>query len=804
MAAADTGTGVGGPVMERFPAPDKAQAPHATPRTVGDPDAPGGEQGRPKDQAAVTDAASGAPAVPTAASSSVPRIRTDSTREQDAQPSTTARSTAINGNVSPATVKGEDSRPSIDRAKTTPDIRVPLTASTDPRHTSDHALGGAEKRTGLALDVGGVQAAAVRVRDRLDRDVAGLRDAGQDPFEADLQWCVTAVEHFLDEVHPDGSGHPFPAAGRTADDAAVGSGASGRLGGAAPWREVGSWDAVSGALKGREPGAAAVGLTRSPFGRGHAVVAYMPRDTNDRGQAPVWVEIAPGREPSVSSEPPATPPVEAAAIVVDHHGTAVPDALERFTESSSTAHAVLDPSSDRRFGAPSGSGGWLSRLDRGGTTSRPPAADAAPSRPQHPREQLAPVVQRLADVAAKDADGVLGHAIGLVMEGRLSAARVLRGTVRQQAAADPGRQPLVDDIDRVITNMERGFADPAIGSLPGAVEIPRTVNFVWLGRPMKDAAVSNVTEWAVRAKESGWKVQMWTDTGRNGHGAAVSTWDKGRREALRGLGVEFREITELLPKRPVADFRGRLRPDPLSGEPGLSTLRDLYQKGRDATEAGVYPALSDAARYAVLWREGGVYADVDIAPGGIDLKAPMPRVGVSDIPYLPPMIRDGRMLEQTKALAAEELGKPAGEVSLKEAVDHRVSLAEFNNNFFVVPPRSDLMGNIVGAVAKSPMLDDLLDVDAPANGLSGIGAALTGPSALAKALITHFESLGVPNAGPHEQASALDPGHAAQWSELGWITEESDNQGYEANRFAGAGGHTGSCSTSPPRARHVR
>ncbi|WP_333769016.1 DUF6531 domain-containing protein [Streptomyces sp. IBSBF 2435] len=429
-------------------------------------------------------------------------------------------------------------------------------------------------------------------------------------------------------------------------------------------------------------------------------------------------------------------------------------------------------------------------------TAEDSPANAFGASPRAPRLRYPPP-PRLADEAAKDDASVLGHVNALLLAGRLSAARVLRDMLRQQAATDPVRRHIAADVDRIVSTIENGFAEHELGHFPGAVEIPKTVNFVWLGRPMKEAAISNVAAWAAHAKEAGWKVTMWTDTGTNRHNTQVSKWDATTKKSLTEQGVEFREVTDLLPERPVPNFWGRVKPDPLAAEDDVSTLRDIYQKGRDATEAGVYPMLSDAARYAVLWREGGVYADVDIAPGGVDLRAEMPRVGVSDIPYLPPMIRDRQALDETKALVASELGKPVADVTLKEAANYRVDRAEFANNFFVLPPGSELMAHIMGSIAKSSGLHDVLD--ASPDELSGLGAALTGPSALARALRDHFDALGAPDAEPHEQAAALDPGHSEKWSELGWITEESDNQEYEGHRSADPSTHRRASGSAPHR-----
>ncbi|MGP3925585.1 glycosyltransferase [Streptomyces sp. 8N616] len=312
--------------------------------------------------------------------------------------------------------------------------------------------------------------------------------------------------------------------------------------------------------------------------------------------------------------------------------------------------------------------------------------------------------------------------------------------------------------------------------------VPKTVHFVWLGKPLADAALANLGAWAGRAKAAGWDVQMWTDTTRPPGQGPVSTWKPEVKKALEEAGVTFKEVTTLLPPKhpgPSSSIVGQLfgggrdkAPQTALNDPALAKLRDIYEKARTNPEA--FPMASDVIRYGILKEHGGVYADLDIGPGNVDLPWTASKMGHEDVSILGPMIRDNSALSKDKQELAGILGKPADQVTLEDVARHHLEKASYGNHFFAAPPGSTFIDHLIDAIPSAA-------TEMAADEMGGTGAALTGPSgALAKALARHIGEFGLGETTAREEAAALDPKGVSQWAPLEWITHESDNQEYEA------------------------
>ncbi len=213
--------------------------------------------------------------------------------------------------------------------------------------TPSHDTGSHDSR---ALSVEQVKDLAAQVRHEVGEEFRVRRDAGVDPDRDDMQWCVALVERFAGRLFPSGfqgdrSG--VGAGSHVGDDVVGPDRTADRLAPGGEWSRIGSWEPAARALADRPAGSVVLGLTRSPFGRGHAVLGYRPAGD----ERPHWVEMSPDDGVVVSTDLPRTPPLEAHAVVIDGRtGRVDPGALTPFHESSSTVHALLDPAADHRRG----------------------------------------------------------------------------------------------------------------------------------------------------------------------------------------------------------------------------------------------------------------------------------------------------------------------------------------------------------------------------------------------------------------------------------------------------------------------
>ncbi|GAA2338657.1 hypothetical protein OKJ48_04685 [Streptomyces kunmingensis] len=236
----------------------------------------------------------------------------------------------------------------------------------------------------------GIEHAAVRARQSA---LQRLRAFAGERAPENEQWCVVVAEALRDELFPAAHGVPGAmgaGAARTADDAG-GSGSTDRtaqhLAPGAAWTPVGDWEAVEAALveEGMGPGSMALVMVRTPLGsassggrlrpgrQGHVWVGYYPRyEQDDAG--PVWVEVvedvrasAPHGSPSgvrLLDGHPASPLLQARAVIIGPTGRVASEALVPFRASSSTAHALVDPSTNPTYASPTGQSGFTGRGDR--------------------------------------------------------------------------------------------------------------------------------------------------------------------------------------------------------------------------------------------------------------------------------------------------------------------------------------------------------------------------------------------------------------------------------------------------------
>jgi hypothetical protein len=269
----------------------------------------------------------------------------------------------------------------------------------------------------------------------------------------------------------------------------------------------------------------------------------------------------------------------------------------------------------------------------------------------------------------------------------------------------------------------------------GARSIPGELHFIWSGREISEAAQRNIVSWKKRADvaEPPWNVNIWTD-------ATDSNWSSKILKYLNGAGVKVKGISQ--------ELLG----------PRLAPSYNTLIQGRN------YPAASDLARYAILKERGGIYIDVDIAPGDFTLtNTPVPT-----LPTLAPEIRDAQAVREELDLKA---GTKVTPKMVEEVAKARLAKGQHNNNFIMTPEGSGAMEEVIVEVvarlekqggAQSLIRDPIAT------------AAVTGPVALKRGLWNYIQ----------KEYPYLDPGEAMdvlttalnKALPVQWLTPESESQ----------------------------
>ncbi|MEU1185939.1 glycosyltransferase [Streptomyces sp. NPDC005820] len=272
--------------------------------------------------------------------------------------------------------------------------------------------------------------------------------------------------------------------------------------------------------------------------------------------------------------------------------------------------------------------------------------------------------------------------------------------------------------------------------------IPSLVHFIWIGGHISKDALDNVLAWAKKAQNTDWRINLWTDKR-----SAWSVGDTAKVTWTKAIG--FKRIEDALDKRVAA----------------------TYEKAT-AGPTKAYPLASDIARYCILKKHGGVYADVDLGSGTIDLKDTQPRLRENDIPALGPLIRDQSSLNAPlSAVGAPPVtGAPTSE-QIRTAARYLLDTGGYGNHFIIAQQNSAVMEMMIRKIATSVG-------EMNAEELHMVGPAATGPFALIRAVDEHLSSeFGVQSlqAGEHQlfqQAGQQFHDH------MQWLTAESENQNY--------------------------
>ncbi|MFI8817050.1 MULTISPECIES: glycosyltransferase [unclassified Streptomyces] len=312
-------------------------------------------------------------------------------------------------------------------------------------------------------------------------------------------------------------------------------------------------------------------------------------------------------------------------------------------------------------------------------------------------------------------------------------------------------------------------SDPGVLRLGGgtgeALPIPKRLNFIWMGAAMTPAAQTNLRTWAVKARESGWEMRIWTDE----NGAANNRRFLDR--LAQGESVVNAPIDSLFEKK----WHNALTKDP------LSKARVLYGEGQKHRS---FAMASDAARYAILYEQGGVYLDVDLAPGGVDLPPDGVRMPVDDaLPMFGPRLRDESSVRSRIGPAATgEPEQPLTPENIRAAAVDCYATGEFNNALIAAHPRNRflkyLLKNLVDLGALSPEQRAVKEGEIKRRDV----ASITGPVFIDTKMNDYNRKWVREN--PSQPTTTMrgsrrfSPTDAARdtWIDLTWVTAESANQ----------------------------
>jgi hypothetical protein len=316
------------------------------------------------------------------------------------------------------------------------------------------------------------------------------------------------------------------------------------------------------------------------------------------------------------------------------------------------------------------------------------------------------------------------------------------------------------------------------GQRPDAPSVPKTLHFIWFGdrRTISAATQANLKAWARKANTAGWAMHLWVDQSAQ----AMNT----RFLAELGTIATIDDIHALIPQN--------LDPAAVMAEDDLAMEFNL------ALRHGIYNMASDLARYTILHRQtagGGVYIDVDIAPGAVELPADGPRLDPDGIPHFAPEIRNTSQLatltNELKQIYPGRWGGERPDVSIQDVIDWQYRNGIFNNNLLVTPPNAAFLTGLIKRI-KAPggsgtLLQKLQMVEtAEVNGAALVSALkqdapnLTGPMVIRREIEHRLRTPERPAALIRQEFRSgrvtVDPASRAQWDGLHWLTEDSDDQ----------------------------
>ncbi|MGW1839699.1 glycosyltransferase [Streptomyces sp. NPDC002067] len=343
--------------------------------------------------------------------------------------------------------------------------------------------------------------------------------------------------------------------------------------------------------------------------------------------------------------------------------------------------------------------------------------------------------------------------------------------ITHRPAAETGSGPK-KELRRAEITVHRIPQPVYLGDTGGQHTVPvtKSLYMVWVGtKELSPSAKENITAWQAKTAEAGWELVFFAD--------AVS---------LETNHAFFQELRSL----------GKVRIEPTKEyfETAASKTgqRDLVERARIlheyALSRNAFAMASDVLRYLALWLEGGVYADVDLAPGAVSLPSDGLSMAPLAIPFMAPQLQDWADYRDTlqdadawlKGQAAPDSPQKLG--PLRKIAEYKYLKGNLGNNFLVTPAGSRFMAQVLRHLPETAELDGL-PTDDELNRNTG---AKTGPGFLYKKMVTYLRDEGhLPPANSVYDAHLFhlgrlqpDPAQMKQWHETLWLTAESDSLTY--------------------------
>ncbi|MDL2297295.1 hypothetical protein LJC37_05000, partial [Bacteroidales bacterium OttesenSCG-928-E04] len=152
--------------------------------------------------------------------------------------------------------------------------------------------------------------------------------------------------------------------------------------------------------------------------------------------------------------------------------------------------------------------------------------------------------------------------------------------------------------------------------------IPNRIIHFWAGESMSHSAISNILAWRHLTCKNNWEHVLLTDSEAN---KIYNDTDLERQ--LQYLSFSGLDVVDVLG-------------DPALFSDEISGIHCQLLQYLSESDKAYLPYISDLFRYAKLLQSGGVYMDVDIAPGLVDLSERLShRSADYDIPQLGPGFR---------------------------------------------------------------------------------------------------------------------------------------------------------------------
>jgi outer membrane murein-binding lipoprotein Lpp len=299
--------------------------------------------------------------------------------------------------------------------------------------------------------------------------------------------------------------------------------------------------------------------------------------------------------------------------------------------------------------------------------------------------------------------------------------------------------------------------------------VPRLIHFVWMGGELSVAAKNNIGQWVERAAQSGWKVRLWID------------------DAAGNAPGNRQFIADLAERRPGTLRQKLIDRSLLNSLPGGSKVPSLLDSNARklfgvAHGSGAFAMASDIARYHILHLKGGVYIDVDLAPGGVRLPQDlrMSNTGAA-LPFLAPRIRDQKEYQDEidRMSAAHNMSNMSETQKYALVVSKRYADGDFNNSLIVVPPGSKFVKHLIDGLPKPDSY--AVQMSIVGNALSKDAGSLTGPGFIRRQILTYLQK--------HNRREGflkwkdftssglgIDAGQRAVWDSVQWLTGESEVQ----------------------------